>query len=48
MYYRALQDYEFLHSWKHKSTLNTTNNLGCLYVKQGRLLEAERMFTTAL
>ncbi|KAH8796050.1 TPR repeat-containing protein, partial [Hyaloscypha sp. PMI_1271] len=33
---------------KHTSTLNTVNNLGLLYADQGKLAEAETMYTRAL
>jgi len=33
---------------KHKSTLDTVHNLGNLYADQGKLAEAEAMYTQAL
>ena len=33
---------------KHTSTLDTVNNLGILYWKQGRMKEAEEMYVRAL
>ncbi len=48
MYQRALQGKEKALGWDHKSTLSTVNNLGALYVDQGRLEEAEAMYQRAL
>jgi len=40
--------YEEAFGPKHTSTVNTTNNLGMLYADQGKLAEAEAMYTRAL
>ncbi len=42
MYQRALQGQEKAWGPEHTSTLNTVNNLGNLYAKQGKLAEGER------
>jgi hypothetical protein len=33
---------------EHTSTLNTVNNLGLLYVDQGKMMEAEEMYMRVL
>ena len=43
MYLRALQKYEKTLGFEHKSTLDTVNNLGLLYIHQDKLVEAEKM-----
>ena len=48
MYKRALQGTEEALGPMHPSTLDTANNLGKLYVSQGKLAEAEEMYTRAL
>jgi hypothetical protein len=48
MYQRALQGREKALGRDHTSTLGTVNNLGTLYVNQGRLEEAEAMYQRAL
>ena len=48
MYERALRGYEKALGPEHTSTLSTVNNLGILYVDQGRLSDAEAMFERAL
>ena len=45
MYTRALQGKEEALGPKHTSTLDTVNNLGALYKDQGKLAEAEAMYT---
>jgi hypothetical protein len=42
MYQRALQGKEKVWGPDHTSTLDTVNNLGNLYVNQGKLDEADR------
>jgi tetratricopeptide (TPR) repeat protein len=44
----ALQGYEEALGPKHTSTLQTVGNLGILYMNQGKLAEAEAMYTRAL
>ncbi|KAF8853548.1 HET-domain-containing protein [Acephala macrosclerotiorum] len=44
----ALQGYEKAWGLEHTSTLDTINNLGILYVNQGKLGEAEQMYQRAL
>ena len=48
MYERALQGCETALGLDHTSTLDTVNNLGNLYQKQGKLVEAEQMYERAL
>ncbi|KAK5149909.1 hypothetical protein LTS14_010514 [Recurvomyces mirabilis] len=48
MYLRALQGFEEAQGPKHTSTLDTVNNLGILYCKQGKMREAEEMYLRAL
>ena len=48
MYQRALQGREKAEGPEHTSTLDTVNNLGILYVDQGKLVEAEQMYQRAL
>jgi tetratricopeptide (TPR) repeat protein len=48
MYQRALQGYEKALGRDHTSTLDTVNNLGSLYAKQGKLDKAEEMYQRAL
>jgi hypothetical protein len=43
MYQRALQGKEKAWGPEHTSTLDIVNNLGLLYVSQGKLDEAEQM-----
>jgi hypothetical protein len=45
MYTWALQGREEALGPKHTSTLETVNNLGTLYKNQGKLVEAEAMYT---
>jgi cyclophilin family peptidyl-prolyl cis-trans isomerase len=40
--------YEVALGPKHTSTINTANNLGMLYADQGKLVEAEAMYTRAV
>jgi tetratricopeptide (TPR) repeat protein len=47
MYLRVLKGYEEARGPKHKSTLNTVNNLGNLYTDQGKTKEARKMFARA-
>jgi lipopolysaccharide biosynthesis regulator YciM len=44
MYQRALQGKEKAWGPDHTSTQDTVNNLGILYVDQGKLNEAEKMY----
>ncbi|KAG9233416.1 P-loop containing nucleoside triphosphate hydrolase protein [Amylocarpus encephaloides] len=48
MYQRALQGKEKAWGPEHMSTLETVNNLGNLYLNQGKLVEAEQMYQRAL
>ncbi|KAK4246309.1 hypothetical protein C7999DRAFT_33275 [Corynascus novoguineensis] len=48
MYERVLEGYEKVLGPEHTSTLNAANNLGILYVDQGRHNEAETMYKRAL
>jgi tetratricopeptide (TPR) repeat protein len=48
MLQRALQGYEKAWGPEHTETLNTVNNLGLLYVKLGRLNDADKMYQRAL
>ncbi|CAG7953097.1 unnamed protein product, partial [Penicillium nalgiovense] len=48
MYQRALAGYENALGADHTSTLDTVNNLGVLYVAQGKLDQAEQMYQWAL
>ena len=48
MYERALKGKEKVWGQEHTSTLDTVDNLGLLYAKQGRLQEAETMYEQAL
>ena len=48
MYQRALQGKEKAWSLDHPSTFSTINNLGLLYVDQGRLGDAEKMYLRVL
>ena len=48
LYLRALRGFEEALGAKHTSTLDTVNNLGALYWKQGKLKEAEEMYLRAL
>jgi tetratricopeptide (TPR) repeat protein len=48
MYLRALRGKEEAWGAKHTSTLETVNNLGNLYWKQGKIKEAEEMYLRAL
>jgi hypothetical protein len=48
MYGRTLAGSEKILGPEHTSTLRTVNNLGNLYVGQGRLAEAEAMYERAL
>jgi TolA-binding protein len=45
---RALRGYEEVWGAKYTSTLDTVNNLGNLYLNQGKLKEAEEMYVRAL
>ena len=38
---RALRGYEKVWGAEHTLTLDTVNNLGILYAKQGKMVEAE-------
>ena len=48
MYLEALPGFEKAWGAEHTSTLKTVTNLGCLYVKQGKMAEAEAMYLRAL
>jgi len=48
MYLRALAGKEKAWDLAHTSTLRTVNNLGNLYLKQGKTKEAEDMYLRAL
>jgi tetratricopeptide (TPR) repeat protein len=48
MYIWALQGYEAALGPDHTSILDTVNNLGLLYVDQGKLAETEKMYIRAL
>jgi hypothetical protein len=48
MYLRALRGFEKARGAEHTSTLDTVNNLGLLYRKQGKMAEAEAMYLRAL
>jgi tetratricopeptide (TPR) repeat protein len=48
LYMRALRGCEEVLGAKHMSTLQTVNNLGSFYWKQGKLQEAEEMYLRAL
>jgi tetratricopeptide (TPR) repeat protein len=48
LYVRALKGYEEAWGPKHTSTLDTVNNLGSLYYKQGKMERAEEMYLRAL
>jgi tetratricopeptide (TPR) repeat protein len=48
LYVRALRGFEEAWGAKHTSTLDTVNNLGTLYWKQGKMNEAEEMLLRAL
>jgi Tfp pilus assembly protein PilF len=48
MYQRALQGFEKTLGLEHTSTLQIVNNLGNLFVDQGKLGEAEQMYQRAL
>jgi tetratricopeptide (TPR) repeat protein len=48
LYMRALRGKEEALGAKHTSTLDTVNNLGVLYWKQGKPKEAEEMYVRAL
>jgi Tfp pilus assembly protein PilF len=48
MYLRALQGKEKAWGAEHTSTLETVNNLGALYARQGKKAEAEAMYLRAL
>jgi len=48
LYLRALRGKEEAWGAKHTSTLDTVNNLGLLYWKQGKMKEAEEMLLRAL
>ncbi|RYO74329.1 hypothetical protein DL764_010854 [Monosporascus ibericus] len=48
MYQRAVQGKEKALGPEHTSTLDTVNNLGLLYLDQGKLGEAEKMYQRAL
>lgn len=48
MYMRALEGREKALGAEHTSTLNTINNLGCLYRAKGKLVEVEEVFMRAL
>ena len=48
MYLRALAGYEKAWGPDHTSTLDTVNNLGILYRKQGKMADAEAMYLRAL
>lgn len=48
MYQRALAGKEKALSPDHTSTLDTVNNLGLLYSDQGKLKEAEEIYTSEL
>jgi tetratricopeptide (TPR) repeat protein len=48
MFKRALQGQELTLGSKHTLTLDTFQNLGILYYSQGKLAEAETMYTQAL
>jgi tetratricopeptide (TPR) repeat protein len=48
MYIRALRGREKALGADHTSTLETVNNLGNLYQKQGKVAEAEEMYMRAL
>ena len=48
IYLRALTGYEKAWGSDHTSTLSTVNNLGKLYINQGKMNEAEEMYLRAL
>ena len=48
MYLRTLRGKEKALGAEHTSTLDTVNNLGCLYADQGKMAEAEEMYVRAL
>jgi tetratricopeptide (TPR) repeat protein len=48
MFMRALAGYEKAPGSNHTSTLFAVNNLGLLYLDQGKLAEAEQMYQRAL
>ncbi|KAK4904287.1 hypothetical protein LTR49_026230 [Elasticomyces elasticus] len=48
LYLQALKGYEKAWGPKHTSTLDTVNNLGNLYSKQGKMKEAEEMYLRTL
>ena len=48
MYKQALRGYKEALGPSHSSTLQTLSNLGLLYMKQGRLDEADQMYEQAL
>jgi len=48
MFLRALPGMERVLGLEHQSTLTTVYNLGCVYKKKDKLLEAETMFQRAL
>jgi tetratricopeptide (TPR) repeat protein len=48
MYERALQGYEKALGPEHISALITVNNLGTLYMDQGKMREAREMYKRAL
>lgn len=48
MFQRALQGYKKVWGLDNTSTLDAVNNLGSLYVDQGKLDDAEKMFQRAL
>ena len=48
MYWRALDGYEKAWGRGHMSTLDTVNNLGNFYKKQGKLVEAGEIYQRAL
>lgn len=48
MYMRSLRGYEKVWGSEHPSTLTIVDNLGSLYIKQGKYAEAEKMCIRAL
>jgi Tfp pilus assembly protein PilF len=45
---RVLRGYEKAWGAEHTSTLDTVNNLGLVYRKQGKMADAEAMYLRAL
>lgn len=48
MYQQAFTDYKKALGPKHTSTLNAVNNLGNIYLKQGKLAETEQIYQRTL